>query len=215
MAKPVDTFEVRAMLDGDVQLVDVLPRETFRREHLPEAISLPLAELGRAKEVLDASRPVVVYCYDAQCDLSARAAARLEQLGFQDVYDYVTSKVAWFAEGLPGAGLLKDSQRVLAKTQRDVPTVTASTSVGDAIDRIGGWELIVVVDDQGVVLGVVRREALMRDSRLNVTAVMQPAPPTVRPSIPLRELASSMDHAGQDRILVTTPDGRLVGLARR
>ena len=36
---------------------------------------------------MDRARPTVVYCFDTQCDLSGRAAARLEQLGFAEVYD--------------------------------------------------------------------------------------------------------------------------------
>src|SRR4051812_15208892 len=215
MAKPVDTREVRAMVDAGAQLVDVLPTETFRHEHLPNAISLPMAEIGRAKDVLDPARPVITYCYDAQCDLSARAAARLEQLGFEDMYDYVTSKVAWLAEGLPGAGLLTDAQRALGHVHEDVPTVPASATVGDVTARIGEWELAVVVDGNGVVLGVVRPEVSALDASARVIEVMQPAPPTVRPSIPVRELAASMDNAGEAHILVTRPDGHLLGLVRR
>ncbi len=44
---------------------------------------------------------------------------------------------------------------------------------------------------------------------------MQSAPPTVRPSIPLRELAETMDDDGQRHLLVTTSHGRLLGLVRR
>src|SRR5688572_9755875 len=36
----------------------------------------------RARAELDPQRPVVVYCYDTQCDLSARGAALLEAFGF-------------------------------------------------------------------------------------------------------------------------------------
>ncbi len=33
--------------------------------------------------------------------MSPRAAARLETLGFDDVYDYVSGKSDWMAAGLP------------------------------------------------------------------------------------------------------------------
>jgi hypothetical protein len=36
--------------------------------------------------------------------MSARAAWRLEELGFRQVYDYVPSKIDWFANGLPREG---------------------------------------------------------------------------------------------------------------
>ena len=52
------------MLDR-VQLVDVLPADEYDDEHLPGAISLPLRTLDtQARDRLDPSRPVVVYCFD-------------------------------------------------------------------------------------------------------------------------------------------------------
>ena len=48
------------------QLVEVLPAAEYDEEHLPHAISLPLKTLNRSTvAVLDAARPVVVYCWDA------------------------------------------------------------------------------------------------------------------------------------------------------
>jgi rhodanese-related sulfurtransferase len=36
--------------------------------------------------------------------MSLRAAWRLEDLGFEKVYDYVPGKADWFANGLPKVG---------------------------------------------------------------------------------------------------------------
>jgi rhodanese-related sulfurtransferase len=48
------------------QLVEVLPAAEYAEEHLPDAISRPLKALnGSTAAVLDAGRPVVVYCWDA------------------------------------------------------------------------------------------------------------------------------------------------------
>ncbi|MDO0932914.1 hypothetical protein QQY66_14870 [Streptomyces sp. DG2A-72] len=58
------------------QLVEVLPRKSYEQ----------------APKQLDTSRPVIVYCADQLCDLSPRAATRLEQLGFEQVYDHVLGK---------------------------------------------------------------------------------------------------------------------------
>jgi rhodanese-related sulfurtransferase len=47
------------------QLVEVLPRDAFEKEHLPGAVSIPLGDLGReAEHTLDRNRPVIVYCWD-------------------------------------------------------------------------------------------------------------------------------------------------------
>jgi CBS domain-containing protein len=80
---------------------------------------------------------------------------------------------------------------------------------------IGDWEVVVVVGADDIVVGLVRAEAVGVAETLRVESVMQTAPPTVRPSISIRELAKSMDHDGQQHVLVTTLGGKLIGLARR
>src|SRR3954471_13834299 len=215
MPTSIDTARVRELVAQGAQLVDVLPAETFTQEHLPGAISIPLQTIEAALEQLDRAKPVIVYCYDYQCDLSPRAAHRLEQLGFAEVYDYVASKAAWLACGLPGEGLLHDDRRVAARVRPDVPRLKPDATIHDLTTAIGDWEIAVVVDGDDVVLGSIRREAgdLPRD--VAVVSVMQSGPPTVRPSIPIPELAKSMDEDGEQSILVTNLDGTLVGLARR
>lgn len=94
MPRTIDTPGVGKMVADGAQLVEVLPKDAFDREHLPGAISLPLSEMTeeRAASVLARSRPVIVYCCDLECDLSPRVATWLETLGFDDVYDYAASK---------------------------------------------------------------------------------------------------------------------------
>jgi CBS domain-containing protein len=108
-----------------------------------------------------------------------------------------------------------DAQRAGAAAHPDVPTVGPAATVADVAAVIGDWELVAVVNHQRVVLGAVRPEALAADGALGVETVLQADPATVRPSILIRELAKSMDADGQERILVTTPGGRLIGLVRR
>src|SRR2546430_16920519 len=104
MAQTVDLAGVHELLERGAQLVEVLPEEEYQELHLPGAIHLPLKQLdAQHANQLDRERPVVVYCWDALCDMSPRAAARLEQLGF-DVYDYALGKVDWMARGLPMEG---------------------------------------------------------------------------------------------------------------
>jgi rhodanese-related sulfurtransferase len=216
MPTVIDTDDVRRMLAEGAQLVDVLPAETFAREHIAGAINIPIADIASARDQLDADRPVIVYCYDHECDLSARAARRLELLGCRDVYDYAASKTAWLGAGLPGAGLRGDGDRAGAAAHRDVPAVGPDATLADAAAVVGAWEVVVVTDDAGVVLGAVRREALDGGNLdHSVAAVMHTAVPTVRPSISARQLARSMDDDGEERVLATTYDGRLIGLVRR
>jgi rhodanese-related sulfurtransferase len=55
----------RLLADDGAQLVEVLPHREYDEEHLPGAINIPLARIGReATSRLDPRRPVVVYCWD-------------------------------------------------------------------------------------------------------------------------------------------------------
>ena len=65
MPRSIERDEVRKLLDQGVQLVEVLPHEEFDEEHLPGAINIPLRRIDvEARQRLDPSRPVVVYCWD-------------------------------------------------------------------------------------------------------------------------------------------------------
>ena len=66
-----------------------------------------------------------------------------------------------------------------------------------------------------MVLGVVRAEARLLPGDTAVADVLDGAPPSVRPSITATELAGSMDRDGRPFVLVTRPDGVLLGVIER
>jgi rhodanese-related sulfurtransferase len=66
MATRINLAQVRELLDGGAQLLEVLPRGEYTEEHLPGAVNIPLKELDATTAAqLDQSRPVVVYCWDS------------------------------------------------------------------------------------------------------------------------------------------------------
>jgi rhodanese-related sulfurtransferase len=66
MAREIDRERVRRLMEHGAQIVDVLPAREYGEDHLPGAINLPLRRIeAEASQVLDASRPVVVYCADS------------------------------------------------------------------------------------------------------------------------------------------------------
>jgi rhodanese-related sulfurtransferase len=215
MAQRADTADVQRLVGAGAQLVEVLPASAYRSEHLPGALNIPMADLTPEtveRAGLVRERPVVVYCYDHECDLSARAAAVLDALGFPDVHDYVGSKTAWLGEGLPVEGDIPATSRAGA-IARKVPTCRIEDRTGELGERfIGDDGLCVVVDDDEVVLGVVRQETVGLPADTPVADVLLPAPPSVRPSITARDLARSMDDDGRRYVLVTTSHGRLLGI---
>jgi rhodanese-related sulfurtransferase len=65
--RQIDRNEVRSLLRGDAQLIDVLSAEDYEAEHIPGAINIPLKTLGReTARRLDPGRTVIVYCHDYQ-----------------------------------------------------------------------------------------------------------------------------------------------------
>ena len=57
--------EVQELLGRGAQLVEVLPANEYREDHLPGAINVPLRQLeAQARDVLNPARPVIVYCWD-------------------------------------------------------------------------------------------------------------------------------------------------------
>jgi Mg/Co/Ni transporter MgtE len=81
--------------------------------------------------------------------------------------------------------------------------------------RASGWDTCIVVNDQCIVLGRLGRNAVGADSDESVEEAMSPGPSTVRPSIGTDALLERMRSRNLTSYLVTTPDGRLVGLVRR
>lgn len=88
----------------EMTLVEVLGKDQFDEFHLPGAINVPLDEDfdDRIREAVpDKHRGVVVYCHDSECPVSGEAGDRMEEMGYEHVYDYDEGKMDWKQAGLP------------------------------------------------------------------------------------------------------------------
>jgi predicted transcriptional regulator len=146
--------------------------------------------------------------------MSSRAAWRLESLGFGDVYDYVDGKLDWLAAGLATEGTNTDHPRAGDIARKDAPVCGLKDRLGDVGERVkaSGWNAAVVVNDERVVLGLLRSEELAGDPEQLVDQAMRPGPSTFRPFVPLHEMAHFMIEHKIENAPITTSDGRLVGL---
>lgn len=81
--------------------------------------------------------------------------------------------------------------------------------------RAAGWDTCIVINEQRVVLGRLGRKAIAAETDESVEDAMTPGPSTVRPSIGADALLERIRSRNLTSFLVTTPDGRLVGLALR
>ena len=142
--------------------------------------------------------------------MSARAAWRLEGLGFAEVYDYVGGKVDWRASDLPTEGKPRPP-RLGDLVQRQVPTC-APEEPARVVSQRAPHGPCVVVNGAGVVLGMVDAEAAAKDPDRPVEDVMTEGPSTSRPDVRASEMTERLEGGERDFLLVTTASGRLVGI---
>ncbi len=141
---------------------------------------------------------------------------RLETLGFTNVIDYVPGKLAWFEENQPREGKSADETWIGDVADADVPTCGLKERVGEVRRRTADWDTCVVVGPEGVVLGLLRKAELEGDPTATAEQVMRSGPKTFRPNVTLEELLKSMrDHDIQTNSLVTTGEGKLLGVISR
>src|SRR6266851_1607413 len=146
--------------------------------------------------------------------MSPRAAWRLESLGFPEVYDYVAGKLDWMAAGLPTEGTNARHPRARDVARKDVPTAQLDERLGEVRERVRakGWDAVVVINSERVVLGLLRSKELDKDPNLRIEQAMRPGPSTFRPYVSIKEMAENMTKHMLESSPITTSDGRLVGL---
>lgn len=217
--REINREDVRLMVRRGAQLVEVLPAEEYQRVHLAGAISVPLRMISRSTaDRLKWDQPVIVYCADLQCDLSARAAWRLASLGFTKVYRYAAGKADWLANGLPAEGSEARAPGCGDLADMDVPTCKISERVGEVRGRVGkaGWDVCVVVNEEQVVLGLLRANDLANaNPTWTAEEAMERDPRSYRLNTPPEKARQHMELKGVTSVLVTTSDGKLFGLLKR
>ena len=121
------------------------------------------------------------------------------------------------AAGLPTEGSNAERSRAADVVSRDAPTCRLDESIERVRERVrsAGWNACVVVNEEQVVLGLLREAELESEDGQPVEAVMRPGPSTFRPDVPIEEIAAFMVDHDIPTSPITTSDGRLVGLMRR
>jgi CBS domain-containing protein len=101
--------------------------------------------------------------------------------------------------------------------RHDVPTCSLDERIGDVRERAetDGWDACVVVNEERIVLGLLRKEELETGVEERVELVMRPGPSTFRPHVGIEAMAEHMIEHDVPNVPITTSDGRLVGLLLR
>lgn len=149
--------------------------------------------------------------------MSPRAAWRLEALDFSEVYDYTAGEADWFAAGLPMEGANAALPHVGDVARQDIPRCNLGERIGDVLQRVQavGWDRSVVVNEQEIVLGLVRDRELAGDPDGTVEAVMRSGPATYRPDTVVSAAVEQLAKREVSGLLVTRSDGTLLGWLRR
>jgi CBS domain-containing protein len=150
--------------------------------------------------------------------MSPRAACRLEALGFTRVHDYAAGKVDWLAHALPAEGSHAARPTAGSLARHDAATVALESSAGDARRPIAvsPYGFALVLSTGGVLLGRVRRSALEPlDERDPIEPVLELGPSTIRPHLTVEELRRRLEGSKVRTLVVTGPDGALLGVVRR
>lgn len=91
---------VRMINDRDPIILDVRPLADYKKGHLLNAVSLPLAKLDEGiTQFKDKSRPIVVYCLLGGS--SRTAAEKFKKGGYREVYPLRGGMNAWLTANLP------------------------------------------------------------------------------------------------------------------
>jgi predicted transcriptional regulator len=149
--------------------------------------------------------------------MSPRAACRLATLAY-DVYDYAPGKVDWMAHGLPIEGTAAGRPTALSLARNDVAACALDDKATEVSRLIAAspYGFALVLSTGGIVLGRVRGSRLNgEDSAACVEAVMEPGPSTIRPHLTIDELAARLGRSEVRTLIVTDPEGKLLGVVRR
>jgi rhodanese-related sulfurtransferase len=98
---PADVYADIVAGTPNLVVVDARYPETYVREHLPGAISMPWRKIDEASTAhLSHEALYVIYCWNAGCHASTKTAQRLASLGFK-VKELHGGLQDWKKQGFP------------------------------------------------------------------------------------------------------------------
>jgi rhodanese-related sulfurtransferase len=114
--------------DPDVVLINVLPREKFKKQHIPGSVNIPIDAPDFIRQierkVEGRNQDVVVYCAGFKCDASTQAAEKLKAAGYKKIYDFKGGIEEWTDQG--GAVNSINFRKKPVSKSSDIGTASAS-----------------------------------------------------------------------------------------
>ncbi|MDX1637601.1 MAG: rhodanese-like domain-containing protein [Balneolaceae bacterium] len=94
------TLHDKMKSDARPVLINVLSNESYVAKHIPGSINIPQEEIELVEKVVpDKEQDIVVYCANADCKASPKAAEALLEMGYSRVWDFETGLAGWKQAG--------------------------------------------------------------------------------------------------------------------
>jgi rhodanese-related sulfurtransferase len=80
---PYDLKRHHEANSGQITILDVRDEDSFKKEHIPGAVNIPLKELPARASELSKNSEIVTYCWTITCSLAPKAALWLSRKGYK------------------------------------------------------------------------------------------------------------------------------------
>lgn len=128
------------------------------------------------------------------------------------------SKQDWLARGLPTEGRRAGVTRVGSLVRDDVVTCRLDDQVDQLRQRVESsqYGFALVTTERGTLFGRLRASVMEgADAGATAESLMDPGPSTMRPDRTPAEVIERLDKRDLRTAIVSTPDGRLIGVVTR
>jgi len=99
--------DLKKALEGEHPpvVINVLPRSAHEARHIPGSINVPTDDIEQVETLVpNKDDRIVVYCANADCTASPKAAEKLEEMGYTNVADFEDGYAGWRRAGHPLVG---------------------------------------------------------------------------------------------------------------
>jgi len=103
----ISADDLKDALEGERPpvVINTLPQEVHVAKHIPGSINVPVDDIERVETLVpNKDEPIVVYCANADCTASLKAAQALEERGYTNVIDFEDGYAGWRRGGYPLVG---------------------------------------------------------------------------------------------------------------
>ncbi|MFB6249584.1 MAG: rhodanese-like domain-containing protein [Salinibacter sp.] len=103
----ISADDLKSALESDRPpvVINTLSREAHEAQHISGSINVPTDDIEKVETLVpNKDDAIVVYCANADCTASPKAAQRLEEMGYTNVVDFEDGYAGWRQAGYPLVG---------------------------------------------------------------------------------------------------------------